>query len=78
MLFFTEIFHLLVLQTNLYYQKHSGGQTGRSRRLPDITLPDMIIMNFFSSPRLSDDLDRRKINSFAQYGPAEKICPGPK
>jgi hypothetical protein len=26
MLFFTEIFHLLVEQTNLYYQQHLDGQ----------------------------------------------------
>jgi len=42
MLFFTETFHLLVEQTNLYYQQHLGCQTGPSRRLPDITLPDMM------------------------------------
>jgi len=40
--FFTEIFHLLVEQTNVYYQQHSDRQAGPSRRLPDITLPDMM------------------------------------
>jgi len=40
---FTEIFHLLVEQTNVYYQQHLDGQAGPSRRLPDITLPDMMI-----------------------------------
>ena len=42
MLFFTEIFHLLVEQTNLYYQLHLDGQAGPSHLLPDITLPDMM------------------------------------
>jgi len=42
MLFFTEIFHLLVEQTNLYYEQFLGRQAGPSRRLPDITLPDMM------------------------------------
>jgi len=36
MLFFTEIFLLLVEQTNLYYQQHLDRQAGPSRRLPDI------------------------------------------
>jgi len=40
MLFFTEIFHLLVEQT-VYYQQYLDGEAGPSRRLPDITLPDM-------------------------------------
>ena len=40
MLFFTEIFHMLVEQTNVYYQQHLHRQAGSSRRLPDITLPD--------------------------------------
>ena len=40
MLFFTEIFHLLVVQTNVYYQQHLDRQAGPSRRLPDITLLD--------------------------------------
>jgi hypothetical protein len=42
MLFFTEIFQLLVEQTNLYYQQHLDRQAGPSRRLPDITLPDIM------------------------------------
>jgi len=42
MLFFTEIFHLLVEHTNVYYQQHLDRQAGPSRRLPDITLPDMM------------------------------------
>jgi hypothetical protein len=42
MLFFTQIFQLLVEQTNLYYQQHLDRQSGRSRQLPDITLPDMM------------------------------------
>ena len=37
-LFFTEIFHLLVEQTNVYYQQHLDRQAGPSRHLPDITL----------------------------------------
>ena len=41
LMFFTEIFHLLVEQTNVYYQQHLDRQAGPSRRLPDITLPDM-------------------------------------
>ena len=31
MLFFTDIFHLLVEQTNVYYQQHLNGQAGPSR-----------------------------------------------
>jgi hypothetical protein len=46
MLFFTEIFQLLVEQTNIYYQQNLDTQAGPSRRLPDITLPD--IMTFIS------------------------------
>jgi hypothetical protein len=42
MLFFTQIFQLLVEQTNLYYQQHLYRQAGPSRRLPDIMLPDMM------------------------------------
>jgi len=42
MLFFTEIFLLLVEQTNLYYQQHLDRQAGPSHRLPDITLPDIM------------------------------------
>ena len=41
MLFFTEIFHLLVEQT-MYYQQHLDRQAGPSRLLPDIMLPDMM------------------------------------
>ena len=36
MLFFTEIFQLLVEQSNLYYQLHLDRQARPSRRLPDI------------------------------------------
>jgi len=43
LLFFTEIFHLLMEQTNVYYQQHVDGQARPSLRLPDITLPDMMI-----------------------------------
>ena len=42
MLFFTEIFHLLVEQTNVYYQQHLDGQAWPSCQLSDITLPDMM------------------------------------
>ena len=42
MMFFTEIFHLLDEQTNMYYQQHLDRQAGPSCRLPDITLPDMM------------------------------------
>jgi hypothetical protein len=42
LMFFTEIFHLLVEQTNLYYQQHLDGQAGPSRQLPDITSPDVM------------------------------------
>ena len=40
LLFFTEIHHLLVEQTNLHYQQHLEGQAGPRRRLSDIMLPD--------------------------------------
>jgi len=42
LLFFTEIFRLLVEQTNVYYQQHIDGQDRPSRLLPDITLPVMM------------------------------------
>jgi hypothetical protein len=42
MLFFTEIFHLLVEQINVYYQQHLDRQAGPSRQLPDIALPYMM------------------------------------
>jgi hypothetical protein len=42
MLFFTEIFLLLVEQTNLYYKQLMDRQAGPSRRLPDIMLPDIL------------------------------------
>ena len=42
MLFFIQIFQLLAEQTNLYYQQHLDRQAGPSRRLPDITLPDIM------------------------------------
>jgi len=35
-MFFTEIIHLLVEHTNLYYQQHLDGQAEPSRQLPDI------------------------------------------
>jgi len=41
-LFFTEIFSLLVEQTNLYYQQLLDRQAGPTRRLPDIKLPDIM------------------------------------
>jgi hypothetical protein len=41
-LFFAEIFSLLVEQTNLYYLQQLDRQAGPSRRLPDITLPDIM------------------------------------
>jgi len=41
--FFTEIFHLLVEQINIYYQQHLVGQAGPSCWLPDFTLPDIMI-----------------------------------
>ena len=43
-LFFTEIFHLLVEQTNVYYQQHLDGPAGPSRRLPDIMLLDIMTL----------------------------------
>ena len=42
LMFFTEIFYLLVEQTNVYYQQHLDRQAAPSRQLPDITLPDML------------------------------------
>ena len=42
MLFSTEIFHLLVEQTNLYYDQFLDRQAGPSHWLPDIILPDMM------------------------------------
>jgi hypothetical protein len=42
LMFFIEIFQLLVEQTNVYYQQHLHRQGGPSPWLPDITLPDMV------------------------------------
>jgi len=42
MLFFTEIFQLLLEQSNLCYQQHLDRQAAPSRRLPDTTLPDIM------------------------------------
>jgi hypothetical protein len=42
MLFFAQIFHLLVDEMNLYYQQHLDKQAGPSHRLPDIMMPDMM------------------------------------
>jgi len=42
MLFCTEIFCLLVEQTNVYYQQHLDRQAGPSRQLPDVALPYMM------------------------------------
>jgi hypothetical protein len=36
MLYFTEIFHLLLEQTNVYYEQHLDREAGPSRRLPDM------------------------------------------
>jgi hypothetical protein len=41
-MYFTEIFHLLVEQTNMYYQQHLDRRAGPSRQLPDTALPDMM------------------------------------
>ena len=41
-LFFTDIFPLLVEQTNLYYKQHLDRQAGPSRRLSDITMPEIM------------------------------------
>jgi len=40
MLFFTDIFLLLVEQKNLYYSQHWGREAGTSRRLSDLTYPE--------------------------------------
>ena len=45
LMFVTEIFHLLVEETNVYYQQHLDGQAGPSRWPPDITLLDMMPFN---------------------------------
>jgi hypothetical protein len=42
MSFFTAIFHLLVGQTNVYYQQNLDGQARPCHRLPDSALPDMM------------------------------------
>ena len=41
-LFFTDIFLLLVEQTNLYYQQHLDRQAGPSHRLSEITYPEIM------------------------------------
>ena len=42
---FHRLFHLLVEQTNVYYQQHLNRPARPSHRLPDITLPDMTTFN---------------------------------
>jgi hypothetical protein len=42
LLFFKEMFHLLVEQTNVFYHQHLDRQACPSRRMPDITLLDMM------------------------------------
>jgi len=42
MLFFTEIFHLLVENINVCDQQHLDVQARPSRQLPDNTLPDVM------------------------------------
>jgi hypothetical protein len=42
LMFFTEIFHLLVERTNVYYQQHLDREAGPSCRLPGIALLDMM------------------------------------
>jgi len=42
LMFFTEIFHPLVEQTNMYYQQHLDRQARPSHQLPYITLLDMM------------------------------------
>ena len=42
MLFFTEIFHLLMEQTNVYYQQHLDEQARPSRWLPHNILSDLM------------------------------------
>jgi len=55
MLFSTEIFHLLVEKTKVYYQQHLDRQAGPSRLLPDVTLPDM--MTFIAlAPQMRHEL----------------------
>ena len=40
-LFFTEIFRVLVEKSNVYYQDHLDRQASPSHQLPDVTLLDM-------------------------------------
>jgi len=54
MLFCTDIFRLLVEQTNLYYQQHLDRQAGPSCRLPDVTLPGMMQMGHELEDTLHD------------------------
>ena len=42
MLFFTDIFLLLVEHTDIYYKQHLDRQAGPSRRLSDIVLPEIM------------------------------------
>jgi hypothetical protein len=42
LMFFTDIFHLLLEQINLCYEQFLDRQAGLNRRLPDITLPYMM------------------------------------
>ena len=42
LMFFIDIFHLLVEQTNVYYQQHLDRQARPSSQLRDVMLPDMM------------------------------------
>jgi len=54
MLFFTEVFQLLVEETYLYYQYHLDRQARPSCRLPDITLLDMTTFTALALQRGND------------------------
>ena len=64
LMFFAEIFHLLVEQTNVSYQQHLDRQAGPSRRLPDVTLPELRIVCILQKIRR----DLTKAKNMTDYG----------
>jgi hypothetical protein len=78
MLFFTEIFHLLVEQTNTYYQQQLDRQAEPSHQLPDIMLPDamtFIALALQMGHALKDTLhDHNKHASKIIYPTCVAIC----
>jgi len=62
-MFFTEIFHLLVEQTNLYYQQHLDRQVRPSHQLPDIMTFIALALQMGHERHLHDYWSRHKTHT---------------